>query len=129
MNERRLAHPGALTPAETDAFRSVVSRPRDLVAVSLMLDAGLRASEVVGLRLEDIDWGTQTLRFVGKGGKPAELPISSRLREEIERAIAARPPQAISSRRLGTSSTASSSRASKPTKSTNQRRSSRNSLV
>ena len=94
MARQRLAHPGALTPAETDAFRSVVSRPRDLVAVSLMLDAGLRASEVVGLRLEDIDWGTQTLRFVGKGGKSAELPISSRLRDEVERAIQARPPQA-----------------------------------
>lgn len=93
-NQQRRAHPGALTPAETDAFRSVVHRPRDRVAVSLMLDAGLRASEVVGLRLEDIDWGTQTLRFTGKGGKAAELPISSRLRDEIERAMAARPPQA-----------------------------------
>ena len=90
----RQPHPGTLTAAEVDAFRSVVRRPRDRAAVSLMLDAGLRASEVVGLTLDGIDWKDQVLRFTGKGGRAAEIPISARLRDALERAIQTRPATA-----------------------------------
>ena len=90
----RRPHPGTLTAAEVDAFRSVVRRPRDRAAVSLMLDAGLRASEVVGLTLDGIDWKDQVLRFTGKGGKAAEIPINARLRDDLERAIKTRPASA-----------------------------------
>lgn len=92
MNQRKL--PKVLAPAEVEAFRSVVKRGRDRAGMSLMLDAGLRASEVVNLRLQDIDWNRQVLRFVGKGRKEAELPISNRLRDELEKAIKERSPKA-----------------------------------
>ena len=58
-----------------------------------MLDAGLRVSEAIDLRLDNLDWETQTLRLIGKGGKEAELPISERLRDVIEKALQIRPIQ------------------------------------
>jgi site-specific recombinase XerD len=53
---------------------------RDLAIVGLMLFAGLRASEVVHLRLEHVDLKSGRLRVIqGKGNKDRELPITPRL--------------------------------------------------
>src|SRR5262245_49176050 len=38
---------------------------------------GLRAGEVVGLNLDDIDWSTGQITIRGKGGKSAQLPLAA----------------------------------------------------
>ena len=49
---------------------------RDHAMFRLMLDLGLRVSEVVGIQLEDIDWRACTLRVTGsKERRVAELPL------------------------------------------------------
>ena len=59
-----------------EAIRS--DRPRDLrdyAMLRLMARLGLRAQEVVALRLEDVDWGAGRMLVRGKGGQLDHLPI------------------------------------------------------
>lgn len=94
MKKKKKELPKILTRTESDAFRSVIGKVRDRVAIALMLDGGLRVSEATELKLQNIIWEERLLRFEGKGGTEAEVPISNRLRDELERALKARPPQA-----------------------------------
>jgi integrase len=60
-------------PAPTDelaAFSSTLHTWRDRAFVALLVGAGLRLSEALGLRLSDLDWGGKQV-FVrrGKGGR------------------------------------------------------------
>lgn len=86
--------PKALTTAETNALLSSTSNPRDRLMLTLMLEAGLRATEAAKLQLENVAWEEQLLRVTGKGNKEAEVAISRRLKEALESALQARPPQA-----------------------------------
>lgn len=92
--KRRLRLPKILTSAESEAFRSVIANPRDGGGVSLMLDGGLRVSDVAKLKLQSLIWNERILRFITKGDREAEIPISNRLRDELEKLIRARPPEA-----------------------------------
>lgn len=71
--------PRALTSDEVAGLKRVVAegsdRLRNEAMVSLMLRLGLRAGEVVGLRLEDIDWRAGVLQLSGKGGRVDPLPL------------------------------------------------------
>ena len=44
---------------------------------TLMLDTGLRAGEVTGLRVRDLEWsaGAEGVRVLGKGGRWREVPL------------------------------------------------------
>jgi len=48
------------------------AEPYHLVAARQL---GVRAGEVVGLSLDDIDWSTGQITIRGKGGKSAQLPL------------------------------------------------------
>ena len=56
-------------------------------AVVLMLDSGLRASEWMGLRREDLDLANLTARVLGKGRKERVVPISAECRKVLMRWI------------------------------------------
>ena len=56
-------------------------------AVVLMLDSGLRASEWIGLRREDLDLQNLTVRVFGKGRKERAIPISTECRKVLMRWI------------------------------------------
>lgn len=59
----------------TRADHSAIGR-RDYAILTLLATYGLRAGEVIGLRLEDIDWKNDLLRVRrGKSGAYAELPL------------------------------------------------------
>lgn len=49
---------------------------RNLLAISLMLDAGLRVSEVVNLNVEDISKELGVIKVVGKGKKERLVPLT-----------------------------------------------------
>lgn len=72
--------PPVLTPAEvrrvlrTCNRRTAMGR-RDYAILLLLARLGLRAGEVVLLRLEDVDWRGGTLRVRRKGGHVDELPM------------------------------------------------------
>ncbi len=55
---------------------SVAASYRDVAILETIYSCGLRISEMVGLRVEDIDWAEQIVRVRGKGKKERLLPIS-----------------------------------------------------
>src|SRR6266567_1163566 len=64
--------------------RSTPVGRRDYAIMLLLARLGLRAGEVVGLNLEDIDWENARITVCGKGGKWAQLPLPA----DVARAIA-----------------------------------------
>ena len=48
---------------------------RDAAILELFYSTGLRLAELASLKVEDIDWISETLRVIGKGNKERLLPI------------------------------------------------------
>jgi len=48
---------------------------RDKAIVVLFAESGLRLSELVNIRPENIDWGSTTIKVLGKGRKEAYAPF------------------------------------------------------
>lgn len=63
---------------------SVAACHRDVAILETIYSCGLRISEMVGLRAEDIDWSEQIVRVRGKGKKERLLPISETALRAIE---------------------------------------------
>jgi len=75
---RRL--PGVLSSEEVDRLLAVreTGAPQDLrnrAMLELMYASGLRVSELVGLRLGDVDLGVGVVRVVGKGDRERLVPV------------------------------------------------------
>ena len=60
-----------------------VTGRRDLAILTLLLRLGLRAGEVAGLSLEDVDWRAGELVVVGKGRRSERLPLPVDVGEAI----------------------------------------------
>jgi site-specific recombinase XerD len=50
---------------------------RNHAILLLLARLGVRAGEVVGLNLDDIDWSTSQITVRGKGGRSAQLPLAA----------------------------------------------------
>ncbi len=85
----RLAEvPKYLTPAEVEQLvracqRGTSSARRDHAIILLLARLGLRASEVIALELEDIDWRAAVLKVRGKGGYHDQLPLPADVGEAM----------------------------------------------
>lgn len=70
---RRRSLPKSLSAQQAakllDQAPETQAEARDRALLELMYSAGLRASEVVGINLPDIDWRERSLRIRGKGSK------------------------------------------------------------
>ena len=76
--------PKFLSQAAKERLYSAAARcPRDRALVSLGLNAGLRVSEMINLRLEDIDWPQGELLIRGKGPKHDRLPLPTDVGEAV----------------------------------------------
>jgi integrase len=58
--------------------RATANGRRDLATLTLLARLGLRAGEVAGLRLEDIDWRSGVITVCDKGRRSERLPPRSR---------------------------------------------------
>ena len=67
--------PESLELAEVEAFLTDLGTHRDRAMVLLMLLGGLRAAEVRGLLLAEVDVGRRQVRVVGKGGRERVVPV------------------------------------------------------
>ena len=90
----KLAHwrlsslPRVLAPADVERIIAScdVSSPtgmRDRAILLLLARLGLRAGDIVQLRLRDIDWKEATIQVCGKGRRQTQLPLS----QEVGHAI------------------------------------------
>jgi integrase/recombinase XerD len=73
--------------------RRVVGR-RDYAIVLLLVRLGLRASEVVGLGVDDLDWRVGEVLVHGKGGRRDRLPLPVDVGEALVDYLLHRPPSA-----------------------------------
>jgi integrase/recombinase XerD len=72
--------PVVLSQEEVAAFLEAVPKVRDRVALTTAYATGLRASEVVGLRTQDIDSSRMVIHVAnGKGGKQRYVMLSPKL--------------------------------------------------
>lgn len=56
----------------------------------MFVDTGIRASELVGMSVEDLDLATQTARVLGKGGRERVVPFGARTTEALRKYLKAR---------------------------------------
>jgi len=71
---------------------------RDEAIIRLFVDTGMRASELIGLRLDDLD-REQSLAFVeGKGGRGRACPYGARTADALRRYLRARARHPVASR-------------------------------
>jgi integrase/recombinase XerC len=59
----------------------------DLLMVEILYGSGIRVSELVGLNLDDIDYGRKILRVTGKGNKQRMVPYSDPAGEALAKWI------------------------------------------
>ncbi|HEU5043582.1 MAG TPA: tyrosine-type recombinase/integrase [Nocardioidaceae bacterium] len=79
---RRLSR--ILAPAEVDALTAALRTQRDRAMVAAMVLGGLRRSEVLGLRMEDLRPAERRVFIAeGKGGHQRLVPVSSRFFTEV----------------------------------------------
>ncbi len=64
---------------------------RDIAIMAILLDTGLRASELINLRLEDWEEHTRRITVFGKGRKKASVWCSSKCAEHLQQWLVCRP--------------------------------------
>ncbi|MBV8541803.1 MAG: tyrosine-type recombinase/integrase [Pseudonocardiales bacterium] len=85
---RRPGLPRPLQPGQVRALlasreRHTAGGRRDLAIVTLLARMGLRAGEVAGLRLEDLDWRRGEITIASKGNRRDRLPLPADVGEAI----------------------------------------------
>ncbi len=91
--------PEVLTPKQQRKLRGSFRRStregkRNYAMTLCMLDLGLRRGEVIGLRLQDIDWRARRLNIrVTKTGRGRQLPLSDPVLEALRDYIKTGRPQ------------------------------------
>ncbi len=82
---------------EDDEIRRLVAAvsmsPRNHAIVMLLLDTGIRLSELVGLQLEDVNFEVGTVKVFGKGSKERIVPFGNETHKVLrEYVLFHRPP-------------------------------------
>jgi site-specific recombinase XerD len=92
--------PKIYTEAEmASIFRAIKDKPRDRAIIELLLDSGIRLSELTTLKSEDCDDRSGMVRVLGKGGKERQVFISKETAVSIATYYLVRP-EAIGEDRL-----------------------------
>lgn len=96
----RKALPHVLTIDEIDALIEAPERgsalgQRDCCLFEVLYATGLRVSELLGIRLGDIDWTERSIRVVGKGGKERVVLLGDLAVDALERYLHSSRPQLL----------------------------------
>ncbi len=75
---------------DTVPFSNDFSGIRDKFIITLLYGTGMRLSEMVNLRLQDIDRGQKVIKVLGKRNKERIIPIFKELEKEITKYLSAR---------------------------------------
>ena len=72
-----------ISSPECEHGKALYERRLARLIISILYDTGLRRSELIGLKIENVDFARQTLKVVGKGNKMREIPLLTALCQEI----------------------------------------------
>lgn len=87
-------YPNVLTEEEVSNLLSAVkSNPRDNAILTFMIDTGVRAGELCGLKLDDISLATRSAKIFGKNSKERFVYFSPVTAKALARWLANRPEQ------------------------------------
>ncbi len=80
--------PGVLSIVEVENFLNVIRGPkikhlRDKACFEILYATGMRVSEVVNLKLRDVDMGLGIIRCIGKGQKERIVPLGRLAKEAL----------------------------------------------
>jgi site-specific recombinase XerD len=88
--------PKTLAQDQVQQLLAQIQHPMDKALFWLMLRCGLRVSEVVHLRMDDIDWTQHAIRIVqGKGRKDRRVSISPDAVTTLQTCLTLRPTNAV----------------------------------
>ena len=95
--------PDTLNPPAVEALLAAVDTTaprglRDRAMLELLYASGLRASELMGARLENLDLDHGIIRVTGKGNKTRVVPVGAKAREAITLYLERERPQLVSKR-------------------------------
>src|SRR6266540_1552871 len=105
--ERRWQRPKMRPPAVPDQPIPILSEPqlrtlfaacagkdfdarRDTALLMVLLDAGPRRAELLGMRVEDLDFEYDVVRVIGKGRRERALPFGRKTAMALDRYLRAR---------------------------------------
>ncbi|MBZ5701013.1 MAG: tyrosine-type recombinase/integrase [Acidobacteriia bacterium] len=83
--------PHWLSVAELRQLIAAADNPRDRALVEFMWATGCRIAEVVGARMENINWNTRTVKVLGKGNKERLVPLGKKAVESLQTYLRAFP--------------------------------------
>jgi integrase/recombinase XerC len=83
--------PGFLTYEQIEESLQIED-PRDSAIMEVLYSCGLRASELTGLNVDDVDLHQEEIRVMGKGGKERVLPLGRRAKVAIIKYLGCRKP-------------------------------------
>jgi integrase/recombinase XerC len=72
-----------ISSPESEHGKALYERRLARLIISILYDTGLRRSELIVLKIENVDFARQTLKVVGKGNKMREIPLLTALCQEI----------------------------------------------
>ncbi len=78
-------------PGKRLCDHSIPGADRNRAIILLLVDTGLRASELCDIKIEDVDTRNTRIRVLGKGSKERAVKYSSRTGQAIWRYLASRP--------------------------------------
>lgn len=63
---------------------------RDMAIIRLLMDTGMRVSELVGMSVDDVDFDANLARVVGKGRRERHAPFGKKTAQALDRYLRAR---------------------------------------
>jgi integrase/recombinase XerD len=71
------ASPRGIPDEHFEELFAALRSDRDRAIVSLLVSSGARAAELLGMTGQDVDWGNQRVRLIGKGTREATWVAAS----------------------------------------------------
>ena len=72
-----------INESDTKSGKILYEQRLSRLIISLLYNLGLRRSELIGLRIRDVDFSRKVVNVIGKGNKSRSIPIIDSLTDEI----------------------------------------------
>jgi integrase/recombinase XerD len=84
-------------PGKRESTHTIPNADRNRAILLLLLDTGIRSSELCGLRINQTDLKNRRIRVMGKGSKERSIPFCARTGQALWKYLAARKDEAVNS--------------------------------